>query len=233
MAGEWLSLFTVVSFVLIHLFANQTGVFGWVWHLKFLSFAGGVSFAYVFIDLLPTLEKGQPLLKQAIDPVIPYLDRHSYVLSLAGILFYYGLQGSSVNGSRSFWARMVGYFIFNFFIGASLSDINNPDIQPLLLFTIAIGLHYFIFDHNLREDHQVLYDSIGRWLLSAALILGWFFGFFAKIPETLIILIVAFVAGGVLLNVMRYELPKKQEGTYLYFLLGALIYTVILLRLKV
>lgn len=232
MTGEWLSLYVLVIFVAIHLFANQAYALGWVWHLRFLSFASGVSFAYVFIDLLPTLEKGAPILKQVIDPVIPYLDRHSYLIALLGLLFFYGLQGPAEKSIRTFWASMGGYFLFNFFIGASLSDVNNPDIQPLLLFAVAIGLHYFVHDHNLREDHVDLYDHYGRWFLSLALILGWLTGFFIKIPEAIINLVVAFIAGGVLLNVMRYELPKREKGTYIYFLSGALIYAAILLQLN-
>jgi hypothetical protein len=231
-SGEWLAFFALLAFVFIHLFANTAHVLGWIWHAKFLSFAGGVSFAYVFVDLLPTLETGQPILKQAIDPIIPYLDRHSYLIALFGVLFFYGLQGTSGPTVRSYWASIGGYSLFNFFIGTSMSDVNNPDIQPLLFFAIAIGLHYFVHDHNLREDHQELYDSYGRWLLASALILGWLFGFFIKIPIAIIDLVMAFVAGGVLLNVMRYELPKREPGTYKYFLAGSLLYSYILLKLN-
>lgn len=229
MTGEWPAFLVLIVFIFIHLFANKADVLGWVWHARFLSFAAGISFAYVFIDLLPTLEKGQPILKKALDPLIPYLDRHSYLIALIGFLFFYGLQG--VKGS-SIYASIAGFSLFNFFIGASLSDVNNPDIQPLLLFSIAIGLHYFIHDHNLREVNEVLYDRVGRWILVLALILGWMIGFFFTIPVTIIDLVVAFVAGGVLLNVMRYELPKREPGTYKFFLLGSVLYTCILLQLK-
>lgn len=229
MTGEWPAFLVLIVFIFIHLFANKADVLGWVWHARFLSFAAGISFAYVFIDLLPTLEKGQPILKKALDPLIPYLDRHSYLIALIGFLFFYGLQG--VKGS-SIYASIAGFSLFNFFIGASLSDVNNPDIQPLLLFSIAIGLHYFIHDHNLREINEEFYDRTGRWILVLALVLGWLTGFFFTIPVTIIDLVVAFVAGGVLLNVMRYELPKREPGTYKFFLLGSVLYTCILLQLK-
>lgn len=232
MGGEWIALAALGAFVYIHLFANDANVLGWIWHARFLSFAGGVSFAYVFVDLLPTLEKGQPILKLAIDPIVPYLDRHSYLIALFGVLFFYGLQGYKGPSTSSYWAAMSGYSLFNFFIGASMSDINNPDIQPLSLFAIAIGLHYFVHDHNLREDHTELYDQYGRWVLASALILGWLSGFFLKIPVAIIDLVMAFIAGGVLLNVMRYELPKREPGTYKYFLFGALLYSYILLQLN-
>jgi hypothetical protein len=231
MITEWPAFIALVFLLFIHLFANRTE--NLKWHASFLSFAGGISFAYVFVDLLPTLEKGQPILKQAFDPLIPYLDRHTYLIALLGVLFFYGLQGNPGVTNRSFFASMIGYSFFNLFVGASLSDVNNPDIQPLFLFSIAMAMHYFIHDHNLREDHERLYDLYGRWLLAFALIIGWLIGFLVKIPEVFINLVVAFVAGGVLLNAMRYELPKREKGTYLYFMIGALIYSYILLQLKV
>lgn len=126
---------------------------------------------------------------------------------------------------------MIGYSLFNLFVGASLSDESDPDIQPILLFAIAMGLHYFVHDHNLRGEHTQLYDRYGRWLLAFALTVGWLIGFFIKKPEALINLVVAFVAGGVLLNTMRYELPKREQGTYIYFIFGALIYSYLLLLL--
>ena len=220
-----------IGFLLIHLYANRATKLNW--HGNFLSLAAGISLAYVFVDLLPTLEKGQPILKQVFDPIIPYLDRHAYVIALLGLLFFYVLQGSSEKNNRLFWASMAGYSLFNLFVGASLSDANNPDIQPLLLFGIAMGLHYFVHDYVLREAHKELYDRYGRWILAFALTLGWLIGFFLKIPDAIINLVVAFVAGGVLLNVMRYELPKREKGTYFHFMFGALVYSYVLLHLKV
>lgn len=220
-------------FILIHLFANKAKVLGWIWHGRFLAFAGGVSLAYVFIDLLPALAKGQPVLKNTFQGLLPSLDKHVYLFALLGVLFYQGLQSPSKGSKANFWVSMAGYMLFNVFVGASLADENNPDIQPLFLFAIAIGLHYFVSDHNLREAHLSLYDKYGRWLLSLALITGWLIGYFAKIPDAVIAIVVAFLAGGVLFNVMHYEIPQVQKKTHFSFILGALIYAAILLKLGV
>lgn len=217
-------------FILIHLFANKAKVLGWVWHGRFLAFASGVSLAYVFIDLLPALEKGQPVLRNTFQGVLPNLDRHVYLFALLGVLFYQGLQSPNKGSSSSFWASMAGYTMFNIFVGASLADENNPDIQPLFLFAIAIGLHYFVSDHIMRQDHLYLYDKYGRWLLAGALLVGWLIGYFAQIPSSLIAIVVAFLAGGVLFNVLHFEIPQTQKKTNFAFIFGALIYAVILLK---
>lgn len=224
--------FALLVLAAIHLFANRVRISEWVWKGNFLSFAAGISFAYVFVDLLPQLEKGQSVLKRSFADVLPYLDRHTYVIALAGVLFYYGLHARSTTGSdRNFWVSLGGYLLFNFFVGASLSDGNNPEIQPLLLFTVAMGMHYFIVDHNTNEKNISLYNQKGRWFLAVALFLGYIVGYLASIPDTVVAIAVSFISGGVLLNVFRYELPKREQIGYYFFLTGSLIFTLIILNI--
>lgn len=225
-------IISLAILVFIHLFGNQARFLGWVWHGRFLSFASGVSFSYVFVDLLPSLSEGQPVLKETFGGIVPFLDKHAYLISLIGVLFYYGIQGPSTSAQDwKFWISMAGYTLFNFFMGASLADPLNTDIQPIWLFTIAVGLHYFVHDHNLRQDHKEAYEIEARWILVAALVLGWLTGFYFKIPDALIALVVAFVSGGMIINAMRYELPEKEGHTYRYFVLGALGYSILLISL--
>ena len=218
-----LSLFVLAA---IHLFANRPKILGWVWRGEFLSFASGVSLSYVFVDLLPALEKGAPILKRTFDQIIPYLELHTYLITLLGILFYYGIQ-SRVTSKKNEWLPASGYLLFNFFVGASLSDSSNPEIQPLTLFTIAIGLHYFIRDHlsKISKNKSIL------WSLILILFAGYLTGYLAKIPDTLTAIGISFVAGGILLNTFQYELPKQEKSGYFWFVCGALLYTAILLGL--
>lgn len=215
---------------LIHLFAS-IAKFPGRWHERFLSFAAGLSFAYVFIDLLPTLEQGQPILRKTFEQVIPYFDRHTYVIALLGVLFYYGLHTSSPSAKRNFWLSMGGYLLFNVIVGASLSDDNNPDIKPLSLFTIAMGMHYFVSDHNACAENPDLYQSQARWLLVLSLFLGYFMGDWINISQAVIVILVSFLAGGMVLNALRYELPKREQVGYLFFVSGALIYSTIILKI--
>ena len=221
---------SITILCLVHLFANRMVLFGWLWHGRFLSFAGGISFAYVFVSLLPEVAAGQDALAQALSGFFPNLERHAYVVALLGFLFFYSLQKTNAGRFHlHFWASMCGYTIFNLLIGMAVADSDNPDVRPLSLFTLAMALHYFVNDHNLREKHKEEYEKRGRWILTGALLVGWTIGFTTKIPEALIALLVAFAAGGVLLNVMLYELPKKEQGGTMAFCFGALLYTVVLL----
>lgn len=218
-----LSLF-VLS--MVHLFANRPKIFGWVWRGQFLSFASGVSLSYVFVDLLPALERGEPVLKRSFDRILPFLELHTYLIALVGILFYYGIQ-SRISSQKHLWLTASGYLLFNFFIGASLSDSSNPEIQPLALFTIAIGLHYFIRDHLVQISKKKL--LLGSLIFS--LFAGYIVGYIANIPDATTAIGISFVAGGILLNIFQYELPKQEKKGYFWFICGAFVYTAILLGL--
>lgn len=205
----------------VHLFANRSKVLGWIWRGRFLSFAGGVSFAYVFIDLLPSLGKGQPVLKRTFGELIPYFDRHAYLIALLGMLFYYGIEKGK-EGKGVAWLSLSGYLLFNLFVGASLADSTNPEIQPLTLFTIAMAMHYFVRDHNLGARAI-------QGALVAALLIGYGLGVWTHIPDAVVAVTISFLAGGIILNVLHYELPKREGGGFPFFLLGALLYSAILL----
>lgn len=222
----------VCILVLIHLYANQSKMMGWIWRGQFLSFAAGISFAYVFVDLLPALEKGQPVLKRTFGEVIPYFDKHAYLIALIGFLFYYGLDKHSRSDSKlNFWFPLAGYLIFNFFVGASLSDSANPETQPLILFTIALGMHYFVRDHNAEMGNPKLYQTQARWWLAGFLVAGYVIGYLTHIPNAIVAIAVSFLAGGIFLNVLHYELPKREQPGYFCFVMGSLIYTAIVLGL--
>lgn len=219
-------LFSLCVLAAIHLFANRPKVLGWVWRGSFLSFASGVSLSYVFIDLLPALAKGEPVLKRTFDPIIPYLELHTYLIALSGIFFYYGVQ-THLSSQKHQWLPISGYLLFNFFIGASLSDSTNPEIQPLTLFTIAIGLHYFIRDHLAHIAQKKILLASLIFILFA----GYLIGYLTKIPDAAASIGISFIAGGILLNVFQYELPKQEKSGYFWFVCGALLYTTILLSL--
>src|SRR5829696_9068335 len=53
-------------------------------------------------------------------------------------------------------------------------------------------------DHGLREHHKDAYLRKGRWVLAAAVVLGWVVGLLTEIPEVAIAVLTAFLAGGVI-----------------------------------
>ncbi len=101
-------------------------------------------------------------------------------------------------------------------------------IGTLVLYTIALGVHFVINDASLREHHKRAYQRVGRWLVSAAVLLGVAAGFLAEISERALALLLAFIAGGVVLNVLKEELPNENRAQFIPFLLGAALYAALL-----
>ncbi|MDQ3570588.1 MAG: hypothetical protein M3396_08205 [Actinomycetota bacterium] len=76
------------------------------------------------------------------------------------------------------------------------------------------------------------YREVGQWLLSASILLGWLMGVLFEASPASIALLLAFLAGGVLLNVLKEELPTERQG-HLVPLLGGMAgrYTTLLLAI--
>jgi hypothetical protein len=53
-----------------------------------------------------------------------------------------------------------------------------------------------------------------------------------SIPIQVVLALVAFVAGGVVVNAAIAELPKEKSGQYWSFLTGATVYTALLMILS-
>jgi hypothetical protein len=122
---------------------------------------------------------------------------------------------------KAAYTTLIGYLFFHR-LAAGLED--------LLLFFVAMALHFVVNDHVLREHHKDAYLRKGRWVLAAAVVLGWV-GLLTEIPKVAIAVLTAFLAGGVIMNVLKEELPEERESRFWAFALGAAFYTVILLAL--
>ena len=57
----------------------------------------------------------------------------------------------------------------------------------------------------------------------------WIVGTFFDIREVVVSLLAAFIAGAIILNVMKEELPEDRKSSLPAFLLGVVFYTVLIL----
>jgi hypothetical protein len=55
---------------------------------------------------------------------------------------------------------------------------------------------------------------------------------FFPLPVTVVITLLGFIAGSVIMNTIIAELPKEKEGRLLYFFLGAVFYTGLLISIS-
>ncbi len=227
----------------VHLFAGRVSFLDVTPRSVWLSIAGGISVAYVFVHLLPDLAEEQEAIREAVGESFSFLEYHVYLVALIGLAVFYGLERvakTSRQRSRDagkedateasvFWLHAASFTLYNALIGYLLLHREDPGLQGLLLFTFAMGVHFVVNDYGLRKDHKGAYERVGRWVLAAGIFVGWVVGVFSEISEAAIAVLFGFLAGGVIMNVLREELPEEREGRFWAFALGATLYAVVLL----
>ena len=92
-----------------------------------------------------------------------------------------------------------------------------------------MAAHFMVNDFGLREHHRRRYHHLGRWILAAAVLIGWAVGALAQIDRAVLGLLFALLAGGVILNVIKEELPEERQSRWWAFALGAAAYAILLL----
>lgn len=211
---------------------------------RWLSFGSGVSVAYVFVHVLPDLSKAQVDFQEGTS-LLSAVEHHIYMVALLGMIAFYGLErAAKVSRYQSvqegqgdetqsgvFWLHMVSFGLYNALIGYLLVHGEESELSGLLLYVIAMALHFLVNDYSLWEDHKRPYSRIGKWVLSAAVICGWVIGTQTEISEAITAMLFAFLAGGIILNILKEELPQERESRFWTFAVGAVSYSGLLLVL--
>ena len=117
--------------------------------------------------------------------------------------------------------------------GASVSEApalsaGEGDLAVLATFAIAMALHFLVTDYGLREDFRRGWMRTGRWVLSGAVVVGWLLGALLTLPEIAILGAIALLGGGVILNVLKEELPEERQSRFGALVAGAGAYTALL-----
>jgi zinc transporter ZupT len=208
---------------------------------QWLSIGGGISVAYAILHLLPELEEHQKVLEEAVEPQFTFLESHAHLIALFGLGTFYGIERAAKQSRRkgegladepppSVFSLSIGAFaIYNALIGYLIMREPMRDTTTLMFFTLAMALHFLANDFALELHHRRSYTHIGRWILTAALVVGAVLGTAFALPEPLIAAMIAFLTGGIILNVLKEELPEDRESRFSAFALGALSYAVLLI----
>ena len=238
------SLVAALVLVLIHLFSGRLRFLGAVPRSGWLSAFGGISVAYVFVHLLPELAEGQATLEEAVAAggLVGFLEHHVYLVALVGLALFYYVEKESLEsrharreqdqhdrtGAAAFRLSIASFATYNLLIGYLLVRGEFDGLQSLVLYTAAIGVHFIVNDFGLAEHHKDGYEDAGRFVISSAVLVGWLLGIVTEIPEAAIAVLLAFIGGGVVLNVLKEELPGERRARFIPFAAGAAAYAVLL-----
>ena len=237
------TLACALIFVAIHLFIGRMSGLHAARRSGWLSFCGGVAVAYVFLHVLPELAVHNAVLARWIGEDAWLADQVVYLVALSGLLVFYGLE-RHVQASRQtnraetgedrpeetvFHIHMAAFAAYNLIIGYLLLHREAPGFRSLALYAAALGVHFLSNDFGLFLHHREEYARRVRWIMAGAVLAGWALGLAIEVHEAALALIFAFLAGSVVMNVMKEELPEDRAARFAPFFGGTAFYGAVLL----
>lgn len=238
---EVTALGAALALTVVHLGAGKVRSLRGIPRSRWLSLAGGISVSYVFVHLLPELQEGQAAVEET--GRLPWLERHVWLLALGGLAVFYGLEhlalssrrrrqeeaGEDATGPAALWISIVAFGLYNSLIGYLLLHREERGVVALATFAFAMAVHFVVTDFSLQDHHKQGYAAFGRWVVSLALLAGWAVGLVLELSPAAFAVPLAFLGGGVILNVLKEELPTERRSRFLPFLAGASAYAALLL----
>lgn len=176
-----------LAFATIHLWLVRLGFWSGVPRSIWLSLAGGVAVAYVFLHILPDLAALGEELSVRLRLGADVAKTAVFMVGLAGLTAFYGLERlvlarhkttgvADTPGDRVFWIHLSSFAAYNLLIGYLLVSRAEAGLAELLLYGFAMGTHFLTTDYGLQSHHRARYDFPGRWILAASVVAGWALG---------------------------------------------------------
>lgn len=204
------------------------------------SFAGGIAVSYVFLHLLPEIAEGNEEIGKLLGEEgdrLPLAGLEVFLVALVGFTAFYGLErlaerhaGSDVATAQVFRLHLGLFVVYSAVIGYTLPLNWRSSAAFAVLFTVAIGLHFVLVDRGLEAHYGRRFDRRPpRLVLAAAVLAGWVLA--VLVPPTsgvVVSMLTAFLAGGILLNVFREEIPSARRSHFGWFAGGSALYAVLL-----
>ncbi len=243
------SFIALIVLMSVYLFAGRFELRHGRHYRNWISFSAGVSIAYVIMHLLPEFALFQAKLPQYDVPAYldVILDFRVYLMSLFGLLVYAGLERlvhyyyvdrdeDEVHiklRRRLIRFHVFGYFLYNILIGYMVVYTSESGFLASFLFMVAMGLHFFVITHGLHASYKEHYNRPLQWILVGGILIGWIAGTTMDVPKNIKIILFSFLAGGIIVNTIREEMPSGKENRYWPFFVGAVSYTILLITFQI
>lgn len=231
-----------LAFTAVHLLGERMRFLDVTPRSRWLSIAGGTSVAYVFVHLLPELEHYRTTLQEHLG--VEAIEQQIYLVALVGLTVFYGLERlvrarptarpgetSHVSVRGVFWLHIGVFGLYNLLAAYVLLHREDDSLRGLVLYGVAMSMHFLVNDRGLAAHHRQRYVHSGRWVLAATPLAGWAVGLGIDVPPSATSVLFALLAGSVILNVLKEELPEDRQSRFSAFVLGAAGYTGLLLIL--
>ena len=205
------TLLAAISIALACVVVAEPRLFGRKWPPYLLAAGAGIGIAYVVVHLLPEIAVGAEVVRRSTEGRLPYAELHAYLLVLIGIIGTLLLRAAQ-NGLHGMAphprVRIVQPALSALIVGYLLAVRDNTDVGPILLFTLAIGLHVALNAHGLAVK---LKSPQGGTVLAAAIAVGYVAGLGWEAPPVVVAGLLSLLAGGVMTRTIHEILDEESH----------------------
>ncbi|QCO55576.1 hypothetical protein EOK75_07330 [Pseudorhodobacter turbinis] len=230
-----LSFASVVFLSLVHVLADMLRWKRQLPQKYWLSFADGISISYVFLGLLPKIIDGTSAFPESLGYAADILKHSPFLPLLIGLVAFYGMERlvekpvgaigvhveQETTGLRV-WIHLASYAFYKAIIGYLIVQMDNP--VSIIIFVFSMAVHFLVVDYRMMDIHKDVYQRIGRWALTVAILVGWVVGITTVISPVVVTLLLSFLAGGIVLVVLEEEFSRAHPSSFPAFVTAVVLY---------
>ena len=178
-----------------------------------VAFGGGLSLAYVFLHLIPSLDAFQAVVGQRI-----------YFVALLGFVAVYALnvrfQPPREHHPTKYHAYLGVFFLYNGLLVFTLA-LNLPSTPILtLVFALSLALDVLDTDLEMQADYGSRFAKSGRWVLLAGVAFGYAFSLIRHPNPLVVDILTAALAGFLMFQTFNGLLPASRNKNFRAFVAG-------------
>ena len=196
-----------------------------------VSLIAGISVTYIFLHLLPELYIG-----------VSTFNKSLLIFVLLGFVTFHVIEKyifQNVNKKRITTTlklnHALGTFLYDGSVGIVIVYFLSKSFSDGLLFFIPVFLYASLSNLSIRNVHslknspeQPIRDKVTKIALAGATFYGVLLALILPFSLKFIYSLTGIVAGVLFYIVIRETIPKEKEGKPLFFIIGVLIYSLLI-----
>ncbi len=181
------------------------------------AFGGGLSVAYVFLHLLPSLDASG----EVVGPRI-------YFVALLGFVVFYGLdvffQPPKHTHPTKYHAYLSMFFLYDGLLVFTLGLELPPTPILTLVFAVSLALDVLNTDIELQREHGARFVQTGRWVLFSGVAVAYALSLVRRPHPLVVDILTAALAGFIMFHTFNGQFPVSKNKKFPAFLAGLLTF---------
>ena len=181
------------------------------------AFSGGLSVAYVFLHLIPSLDASRELVGPRI-----------YFVSLLGFVVFYGLdvlfRPPRHTHPTRYHAYLGVFFLYDGLMVFTLGLELPPTAILTLVFAVSLSLDVLSTDIELQGEYGARFVKSGRWVLLAGVAGGYALSLVRRPHPLVVDILTAALAGFMMFHIFNEVFPVSRNKKFPAFLAGLLTF---------